>query len=81
MRKSEKIEHFRKKTEFCGHRAKNGQNQKIKKNYKICIKTIMLTNFHIYITFFEEIMNFSIFAHFVLDNRENQRFCSTTPRE
>ena len=44
---------------------------------KICIETINLTNFHIYMSFFEEIVNFSIFAHFVLDNVENGRFCST----
>ena len=28
-------------------------------------------------SFFEEIVNFSIFAHFVLDNVENGRFSST----
>ena len=48
------------------------------------METIILTNFHIYMTFFEEIMNFSIFGRFgrfVLDNSENGRFCSTMTRE
>ena len=30
---------------------------------------------------FEEIVNFSIFAHFVLDNVENGHFCSTMTRK
>ena len=60
--------------------AKMAKIEKFVKITKICIKTIILTNFHIYMTFFEEIMNFSIFARFVLDNRENGRFCSTMPR-
>ena len=66
------------KSQILRSQVKKGQkNNFFFKNYKKCIDSINLTNFHIYMSFFEEIVNFSIFAHFVLDNVENGRFCST----
>ena len=80
--KFEKIDNFRKNLNFAVTGQKKGKNSIFFLITKICIKNNILTNFHIsFITFFEEIINFSIFGHFVLDNRENGRFCSTAPQE
>ena len=65
------------KIEFCVQRGKKVPKSIFFLITKICIETINLAYFHIYMSFFEKITNFSIFSHFVLDNVENGRFCST----